>query len=287
MVRLRIEFHDLREAAPIGLMGAGADQTAWIAIESGRARLCLVASAAHRTHLLVTERVITLCPHDERINAGALLGPLTFWRILVEVSPATMSTSDAEAFDVEIDDQRLQAALGRITTREFAGSSELFMTLRRFHELASRACAGEIDQLAVETTARSLLVRLVQDAAVPPRPTIDAATTHVIRDLARRLDAEVSDPPTWTDLSREMGWNAERLWQTFRQATGLSPTEFTNRRRVARALRLMRRGTMTYTQIAHAVGFSTSQYFAVVFRRLKGTSPTAYMRREKPPSFLP
>ena len=55
---------------------------------------------------------------------------------------------------------------------------------------------------------------------------------------------------------------------------------YLNRYRILQAKRLLRRGTKSIVAIAAEVGFSTSAYFAEVFRREVGVSPREYQRQE-------
>jgi AraC family L-rhamnose operon regulatory protein RhaS len=67
-----------------------------------------------------------------------------------------------------------------------------------------------------------------------------------------------------------------RLSDLIRKLTAYSPMAYLTRLRIARARDLLRRSEASITDIAISCGFSSSQYFANVFRRCVGQTPTAY-----------
>ena len=67
--------------------------------------------------------------------------------------------------------------------------------------------------------------------------------------------------------------NLERI---FRSELDLSPVQYLQRVRVARARELLEQRTLRVSDIAFQVGFEDSNYFARVFRRHTGLTPRAY-----------
>jgi transcriptional regulator GlxA family with amidase domain len=66
-----------------------------------------------------------------------------------------------------------------------------------------------------------------------------------------------------------------RLFEQFKRGTGMTPTDYLLRVRVERARELMADTSRSLTEVAHATGFSSSQYFSTVFRRYTGMAPGA------------
>ena len=62
---------------------------------------------------------------------------------------------------------------------------------------------------------------------------------------------------------------------------GVTPIAYLNRYRVRQAKALLEAGDKSITQVAMEVGFSDSHYFARVFRREVGVSPSSYQRGEQ------
>jgi AraC-like DNA-binding protein len=62
----------------------------------------------------------------------------------------------------------------------------------------------------------------------------------------------------------------------FLQQTGFTPSDFRQRHRIQRAKQLLQNTSLSISTIAFDLGFSTSQYFATVFRKITGISPREY-----------
>jgi AraC-like DNA-binding protein len=75
-------------------------------------------------------------------------------------------------------------------------------------------------------------------------------------------------------LARIAGLAPTRFHAHFKQFTGHSPKDWLLRKRVEMAAeRLRGNPELTVTRLAHELGFSSSQYFATVFRRYFGMTP--------------
>jgi AraC-like DNA-binding protein len=77
--------------------------------------------------------------------------------------------------------------------------------------------------------------------------------------------------------------STSRFFQEFKTATGMTPKDYLLRLRVEEAARQLRKApTRPVTCIAHELGFSSSQYFATVFRRYLGVSPGEHRAQGRP-----
>jgi len=68
------------------------------------------------------------------------------------------------------------------------------------------------------------------------------------------------------------------LIRHFNNTTGASPMRYLQRIRITKARDLLRSQERTVTQVAMETGFNDPAYFAYVFRRHTGTTPTEYRR---------
>jgi AraC-like DNA-binding protein len=65
----------------------------------------------------------------------------------------------------------------------------------------------------------------------------------------------------------------------FRRQVGMPPGEYLNRNRIERAAALLAESDLSVTQVAHRLGFNSSQYFATTFKRFTHASPGEVIRR--------
>jgi AraC-like DNA-binding protein len=104
----------------------------------------------------------------------------------------------------------------------------------------------------------------------------DQANELRIRKVLQWMDDHLESDANAEELAEIAGLSPARFHVHFKRVTGSSPKDYWQRLRVERAAqRLLRAPELTVTQVAHEFGFSSSQYFATVFRRYLGTSPQA------------
>jgi AraC family transcriptional regulator len=153
-----------------------------------------------------------------------------------------------------------------------------------------RLNAGSIDRLA--DVCRTLLSREVQvgeasslayaavmslhdgqsrtdDAAIDELPgTIRRTLTYIEQHLAERLDVE--------RLSEISGLSRAHFVRVFTRSVGQSPATHVANQRLQLAQRLLTATDATVLEVAAACGFADGNYFAKVFRRMTGSTPTAF-----------
>jgi transcriptional regulator GlxA family with amidase domain len=96
------------------------------------------------------------------------------------------------------------------------------------------------------------------------------------RDAMDRRYAEPLDVPT---LARISYVSEAHFIRSFRATFGETPNRYLQRRRVERAMFLLRSTERSVTEICMAVGFSSLGTFSRVFRDIVGESPSVYRRR--------
>jgi AraC-like DNA-binding protein len=81
-----------------------------------------------------------------------------------------------------------------------------------------------------------------------------------------------------SDLAAEFGMSADYFSKSFKHATGWSPMDYFQRRRVQRACSLLLTTGQTATEIAHTLGYCDAAHFSHLFKRHYGLSPRQYRR---------
>ncbi|MGY1771639.1 helix-turn-helix domain-containing protein [Blastococcus sp. SYSU D00813] len=96
------------------------------------------------------------------------------------------------------------------------------------------------------------------------------------RDAMDRAYAEPLDVPTLAAIAHV---SEAHFIRTFRATFGETPHRYLQRRRVERAMFLLRTTDRSVTDICMAVGFSSLGTFSRVFREVVGESPSAHRSR--------
>ena len=96
------------------------------------------------------------------------------------------------------------------------------------------------------------------------------------RDVMDRDYAQPLDVPS---LARVAHVSEAHFIRTFRATFGETPNRYLQRRRVERAMWLLRSTDRTVTDVCMAVGFSSLGTFSRVFADIVGEPPSVYRRR--------
>jgi YesN/AraC family two-component response regulator len=105
-------------------------------------------------------------------------------------------------------------------------------------------------------------------ARVAARARVERAIPHIAKHFATRI----SEP----QVAELCGLSPFRFSRQFRASFGICFQEYLSNLRVSEARRLLENHVMPVADIAAAVGFDDPSYFARVFRRTVGMSPSDY-----------
>lgn len=100
--------------------------------------------------------------------------------------------------------------------------------------------------------------------------------------LARELTGLEQDEgplPDTRELARRCSRVPEHLARTFRRCLGVTPSQYLNRKRLARAAGLLVHGNAKILDVCRLAGFHNLAYFYQLFRAEHALSPSAYRKR--------
>ncbi len=96
------------------------------------------------------------------------------------------------------------------------------------------------------------------------------------------MDRSYAEPLDVAALATLVHSSKAHFTRTFRATFGETPHRYLQRRRIERAMFLMRTTELDVTRICMAVGYSSLGTFSRTFREVVGQSPTAYRRDVQP-----
>ena len=101
------------------------------------------------------------------------------------------------------------------------------------------------------------------------------------------IDREYARPLDIPALARIALVSEAHFIRTFRDTFGETPHRYLQRRRVERAMALLRNTDRNVTDICFAVGFSSLGTFSRTFRDIVGCSPSAFRQQAPKPHPVP
>ncbi len=103
-----------------------------------------------------------------------------------------------------------------------------------------------------------------------------------MEEVLRYIEDHIKDDIKIEDLAQQMVLSVSRFHFNFVKAAGIPPREYILRRKIESAKNELLYSDRTVTEIAYEYGFSSSQYFATVFKRFCYMSPLEYRYRISP-----
>ena len=112
-------------------------------------------------------------------------------------------------------------------------------------------------------------------AALPSAHQQDARVTAAMVYLVENL----AQPLTLAEVAQAAGLSVSRLSHRFKDEVGITPGQFLERERLARAAQLLRFTTRPVAAIAEEVGFASPIHFSLRFKKAFTLSPREFRKR--------
>ncbi|RRQ49910.1 AraC family transcriptional regulator [Maribacter algicola] len=106
---------------------------------------------------------------------------------------------------------------------------------------------------------------------------VDEDNVKRIRKAKEIIISNMAEPPTLTQLSKEIGLSLKRLKEGFKQIYGDSVYSFLFDYKMEHARKLLESGQYNVTEIGLKIGYSTSSHFIAAFKKKYGTTPKKYV----------
>lgn len=191
--------------------------------------------------------------------------------LLIYLNPALLRTV---AEDLDLDPSRLE-----LVPRLAVPDPMLHHFGCLLRDEAAHRCTGS--EIVIDALTRALAVHLLRHhsnrttrtPAPSPMPTM-RRMNEVIDFMRMHVDEPVSLPR----LAKICGLSTPHFTRAFRETIGQPPHAFLIGLRLERARDLLEHTALSITEIAFSSGFEQSQYFATLFRRKLGCTPSEWRR---------
>lgn len=197
-------------------------------------------------------------------------GPIGFAHVYL--SPALLARVVHEEFDRDPRQAQLIDAVGR----EAPLICALFQGMLDEIERPSFAT-----RLLLDTLLHAFVVRLLCECSTLPvaRPGVAGGLTP--RRLNRVIDyieTNLAADLRLADLASVAASSPYHFSRAFGASTGLPPHRYVTRRRIERAIDLLREDRIAVAEVAARCGFNSQRQFALMFKRVCGVSPSQFRR---------
>lgn len=105
------------------------------------------------------------------------------------------------------------------------------------------------------------------------------AHNSTMQSILKYIDNHYNDQLSLASLAKQFNFNYSYLSVYFHSHHSEGFSEYLNRKRINRAMELLRQGTLPVSDVCETVGFTDPSYFTRVFKKLIGTTPRDYRRK--------
>lgn len=124
-----------------------------------------------------------------------------------------------------------------------------------------------------------LLQPVPQDQLLPISDSIAFSLNYIKQNIEQPLKLEA--------VARAAGYSLSRFKTKFKKEIGITPSEYITLMKVDLAKERLAAGRESITEIAYALGFSSSNYFSTVFKKIMSCSPRYYCAQNRHPEAQP
>lgn len=160
--------------------------------------------------------------------------------------------------------------LRRLPHRHFAGEPVLARLLDD-----ALAADGPLRRVIIQNRLVDFLLRVIDLSQREPRASVSPA----VSELLRYIEANVHQTLPLPALAARLGLSLPRFKARFKAEVGIPPAEYVLRCKVEAAKQRLTQPDATVTRVGAELNFSSSQYFATVFRRYTGQTPRQFRAR--------
>jgi len=105
---------------------------------------------------------------------------------------------------------------------------------------------------------------------------------YKLRQVIAFINDNLSSNVSLAEMANLLQMGPCHFARAFKESTGLSPHQYVLRRRVERALQMLKETSTNLVDIAYDLGFSSQGHFTTVFSKIVGVSPSSYREQVHP-----
>ena len=181
--------------------------------------------------------------------------------IIIDLQKLTLPSLLERRFDNVISDRQIENTVNRI-----------YALLQDHSDPATLDCLvfGCIYELLAILLKYS---KIPNGKSVGRKNELELIKSYVLKNLSANLRVG--------ELAAAVHLSEDRFYHVFKDAYGISPSEYILETRISQACNLLMHSELSITEIAQECGFCTAGYFAAQFRRIMRLSPLQYRRQSR------
>ncbi len=129
-------------------------------------------------------------------------------------------------------------------------------------------------------SAKETITRI--ESALSRNKRLGSESQRLVHHGMAYIHEHFREPISRADIANHLAVNEQYLSRCFNREVGFGPMAYLSRYRIQQAKRLLEMGTMSITQVALEIGFSSQSYFSRIFQQETGITPSDYQNGDRP-----
>ncbi len=140
---------------------------------------------------------------------------------------------------------------------------------------------NRLDRLLVESSNRSPRSTIVQKQPLPDDARFQKhrGEDKCVESAMAYIEQHLSDKLMQADIAELCGTNSYQLSRSFKRVHGITFQDYIMKRRIEKAILLLRNNSASVIDVCWAVGFHDASHFTKMFHRHTGMTPSQYRHR--------
>jgi len=124
-----------------------------------------------------------------------------------------------------------------------------------------------------------LFERFLEQSVAAPGGKRPLTSEPLLHEILAYVENHLSGDISVRSIARRFHLSESHLYRLMYSATGQSPSQYIISRRIERARYLLANSPLTISEVARAVGITSTSYFSQLFKRHAGCTPRSYRER--------
>jgi AraC-like DNA-binding protein len=237
--------------------------------------VCWMLTDCKETLQLTGNAMAVIQPETQHKGKWDIISPAAFFWILLD--PSSTNTTRNSILK-EHDITKINTTLAKAGNKSCKMSGEIEVLLEMLLTEMQQLTKKNKNQLAA-ASIRSLLSIIIlksverfseqqQDMLGVYKTGLSQAIAFMNKNIARDISV--------TEIANNSGISVTRFSENFKKEMGISPAQYFSRLKCDKAREILLSTSYSITRICFSLGFSSTQYFANVFKKYTGMSPRKY-----------
>ena len=119
---------------------------------------------------------------------------------------------------------------------------------------------------------------ILENFTIAVRDLQNAKYSNLVRELMLYLNRHVTEPLSLDKIAKELFVTKEHIARLTKKETGQTINELLTKMKMLEAEKLLEEKTLSITEIAYYLGYSSPSHFSAIFMKINGCSPRQYAK---------